>query len=102
MKKTVDPKEFMKTKKEQRKNGWTAKGMHGQFAREMDDKDKNNTWRWMRKSDLKGCTEALMCSAQEQSIETNYTKYNIDQTGKSTLCRMCGTRNETCIISYST
>ena len=28
--------------------------MHGQFARDMEDKDKNNTWRWMRKSDLKG------------------------------------------------
>ena len=69
--------------------------MHEQFARDMEDKDKNNTWRWMRKSDLKGCTEALICSAQEQSIPTNYIKYNIDKTGKSPLCRMRGTRNET-------
>ena len=61
----------------------------------MEDKDKNNTWRWMRKSDLKGCTEALICSAQEQSIRTNYIKYNIDKTAESSLCRMCGTRNET-------
>ena len=49
----------------------------------------------MRKSDLKGCTEALICSAQEQSIRTNYIKYNIDKTAESPLCRMCGTRNET-------
>ena len=69
--------------------------MHGQFARDMEDKDKNNTWRWMRKSDLKRCTETLICSAQEQSIRTNYIKCNIDKTGKSTLSRMCGTRNET-------
>ena len=62
-KETVDPKEFKKTKEEQRKNEWTAKRMHGQFARDMEDKDKNNTWRWMRKSDLKGCAEALICSA---------------------------------------
>ena len=41
---TVDPKEFKKTK-EQRKNEWTAKRMHGQFARDMEEKDKNNTWR---------------------------------------------------------
>ena len=61
----------------------------------MEDKDKNNTWRWMRKSDLKGCIEALICSAQEQPIRTNYIKYNTDKTGKSPLCRMCGTRNET-------
>ena len=30
---------------------------------EMEDKDKNNTWRWIRKSDLKGCNEALIYSA---------------------------------------
>ena len=59
----------------------------------MEEKDKNNTWRWMRKSDLKGCTKALICSSQEQSIQTNYIKYNIDKTGKSPLCRMCSTRN---------
>ena len=53
--------------------------MHGQFARDMEDKDKNNTWRWMRKSDLKGCTKALICSAQVQSIWTNYIKCNIDK-----------------------
>ena len=59
--------------------------MDGQFARDMEDKDKDNTWRWMRKGDLKGCTEALICSAQEQSIYTNYIKYNIDKTGTSPL-----------------
>ena len=63
-KETVDPKEFKKIKEEQRKNEWAAKRMHGQFARDMEDKDKNNTWRWMKKSDLKGCSEALICSAQ--------------------------------------
>ena len=91
---TVDPKEFKKTKEEQRRNEWTAKRMHGQFAKDMEDKDKH-TSRWMRKSDLKGCTTALICSAQEQFIRTNYIKYNIDKTAESPLCRMCGTRNET-------
>ena len=69
--------------------------MHGQFARDTEDKNKSNTWRWMRKSDWNGCTEALICSAQEQSIRTNYIKYNIDKTAESLLCRMCGTRNGT-------
>ena len=55
--------------------------MHGQFARDMEDKDKNSTWRWMRKGDLKGCTEALITSAKEQSIRSNYIKCNIDKTG---------------------
>ena len=94
-KETVDPKEFKKTKEEQRKNEWTAKRMHGQFARDVEDKDKNNVWRWMKKNDLKGGTKALICSAQRQSIQTNYIKYNTDKTAKSPLCRMCGIRNET-------
>ena len=41
----VDPKEFKKIKEKQRKNEWTAKRMHGQFARDVEDKDKNSTWR---------------------------------------------------------
>ena len=94
-KETINPKEFKKTKEEQRKNEWTVKRMHGQFARDLEGKDNNNTWRWMRKTDLKGCTKALICSGQEQSIWTNYTKYNIDKTPESPLCMMCGTRNET-------
>ena len=69
--------------------------MHGQFARDTEDKDKNNTWRWLRKSDLKRYTKILICSGQEQSIRTNCIKYNIDKTSESPLCRMCGTRNET-------
>ena len=93
-KETVDGKEFKKTKEEQRKNEWTAKRMYEQFARDMEDKDKSNTWRWMRKSDLKGCTKSLI-STKEHSVQTNYIKCNIDKTAKSPLCRVCGTRNET-------
>ena len=69
--------------------------MHRQFVRDMEDKDKSNTLRCMSQCDLKGCTDALIFSAQELSIWTNYIKYNIDKTAKSTLCRMCGTRNGT-------
>ena len=61
----TDPKEFMKTKPEQRKNEWTEHRVSGQFARGMEDKVKNNTCRWMRKDDLKRCTKALTYSAQE-------------------------------------
>ena len=65
---TVYAKEFKKTKEKQGKNGWTAKRVHGQFSRDTEDQDKNNTWRWIRKSELEGFTEALTCSAQEQCI----------------------------------
>ena len=69
--------------------------MHGQYLREVNGKDQNSTWRWLQKSDLKGCTEALMCSAQEQALRTNYIKFHIDRTSASPLCRMCSNKGET-------
>ena len=76
-------------------NGLQKKKMHGQFARDVDDKDKNNARRCMRKSGLEECIEALICSSHEKSIRRNYIKYNIDKTDGSPLCSICGTRNET-------
>ena len=46
----------------------------------------------MRKSNLERCTETVICSAQEQSIRTNYIKCNIDKTGESPLRTICGTK----------
>ena len=67
--------------------------MYGQCVRQIEDKDKSNTWNWLRKSKLKGCTEAF--SAQEQALRTNYMKFHIDKTGESPLCRICRIENET-------
>ena len=53
------------------------------IVRDMEDKDKNNIWRWIRKSYLKGCIEALIFSPQEQSLRTNYIKHNIDKIAES-------------------
>ena len=69
--------------------------MYGQYVRHTEDKDKSNTWKKLRKSNLKGCTEALICSAQEQAPRTNYVKFHIDKTGESPLYRKCRVENET-------
>ena len=45
--------------------------MYGQYIRQIEDKDKSNTRKWLRKSNLKGCTGALICSAQEQALGMN-------------------------------
>ena len=45
--------------------------MYGQYVRQIEDKDKSNIWKWLRKSNLKECTEALICSAQKQALGTN-------------------------------
>ena len=63
--------------------------MYGQYVRQIEDKEKSNTWKWQRKSNLKGCTKALICSAQEQALRTNYVKFHIDKGGESHLCRIC-------------
>ena len=70
-------------------------GLRKECIDNLENKDMNNTWRCMRKSYLKGYAEALICSGQKQSIQTNYIKCNIDKTAESPLCRMCRTRNET-------
>ena len=56
--------------------------------------DKNKTWEWLSKCDLKIWTEALLCAAQEQAITTNYVKHHIDKTSESPLCRLCGKKCE--------
>ena len=64
----------------------------------MNDKEGVNwdkSWQWIVRGDLKGCTEALICSAQEQALRTNYTKFHIDENAESPLCKMCGERVET-------
>ena len=57
--------------------------------------DKDKTWEWTRKSDLKVETEALIFAAQEQALRANYVKFNIDNSVDSPLCRMCNQKGET-------
>ena len=69
--------------------------MHGQFLRDKEGVDWNRSWHWIAKGDMKGCREALICSAQEQALRTNYTKLYIDKRSESPICRMCGEKAET-------
>ena len=65
--------------------------MHGQFTREMPETvDKDKTWKWTRKGDLKVETGTLIFAAQEQALRTNYVRFNIDKSVDSPLCRLCG------------
>lgn len=69
--------------------------MYGQFIREMPEKvDKDKTWNWLVRSDLKVETEALLCAAQGKAIRTNYVKHHIDKSIDNPLCRMCGKKGE--------
>ena len=90
----VDPKEYKVNEVNDTENEWKQIRMDGQYVREKEGIDWDRTWQWIAKRDLKGCTEALICSAQEQALRTNYAKFFIDYTAESPLCRMCGTKGE--------
>jgi len=91
-----DPKEYQKSEKREMENNWKEKQMHGQYVRDMTGVD----WRKHgsscgRRGELKGCTEALICSAQEQAIRTNYIKFHIEKTSESpNVCVGCAERRE--------
>ena len=38
--------------------------------------------------------EALICSAQEQALRTNYIKFHIDKNVESPMCGMCREKGE--------
>ena len=88
-------KEFKRHDNEEKLNNWGGKVMYRQHVRQIEDKGKSNKWKWLRKSNLKGWTEALICSAQEQSPRTNYMKFHIVKTDESPLCRICRVDNDT-------
>ena len=91
----VDPKEYKVNEVKETENEWKQKRIYGQYVREKEGIDWDRTWQWIAKGDLKGCTEALICSAQEQALRTNYTRFHIDHTAESPFCRMCGSKGET-------
>ena len=93
-KNSTQPKEFKQHESEERLNIWRGKAIHEEYIRQTENKDKSNTWKWLMKSNLKRCTETLICSAQEQALKTSYVKFHIDKTGESPLCRMCRVENE--------
>ena len=80
---STQPKEFKQQDNEERLNDCRGKSMYGQYVRQIEEKDKSSTWKWLRKSNLKGCTVTLICSAQEQTLRTNIVKFHIEKTGES-------------------
>ena len=62
---SIQLKRFKKQDNEERPNTCRWKAMRGQYVRKIENKGKSNTWKGLRKSNLKACTEALICCTQE-------------------------------------
>ena len=75
---------------------WTKVEGRRQFFRDTDETvDKKKSWLWLKSTDLKKETEALLMTAKEQAIFTNYIKYHIDKSRDLPTCRMCDDKRET-------
>ena len=75
-------KEFKKQDNEKRPNNWKGKAMHGQYFRQIEDKNKINIWKWM------SLVHSFRFSTQEQTLTENYVKFLIEKTTESHLSRM--------------
>ena len=94
--KAVDPKEYRVNEAKEKENEWKQKKMYAQYVREKEGIDWDRTLQGTAaKGDLKGYSEALICSAQEQALRANYMRFRIDHTAESPLCRVCGSNLET-------
>lgn len=81
----------------QREERWCSKPLHGQYANQASNASTNRdlTFAWLKKGDVKGETEALITAAQDQALATNYHKKHIMKLDVSPLCRLCKTSDET-------
>ena len=95
VKQAGDKEEFKRRMKEQRKESWKRKVLHGQYLRQTEEISTKETWGWLSKGELKRETEGTILAAQEQSLPTNYLKARIYQVQESPICRMCNDKVET-------
>ena len=69
---TISSVEFKKQEAKEVKGKCGEKRMHGQFIRKTTEKvDKEKTWQWLSRGNLKVRTEALLCAKQDQATRTN-------------------------------
>ena len=59
-----DPKEYKKSEKREMKKKMERKTNAICKGHDMTGVDWEKTWQWIGRGDFKGCTKALICSAQ--------------------------------------
>ena len=67
----VEPNEYKKTINQTMEDAWKQKALHGKFVNDIEGVNWEKSWQWIVRADLKGFTEALICSAHEQALRTN-------------------------------
>ncbi|KAL1448297.1 hypothetical protein WDU94_009865 [Cyamophila willieti] len=80
------------------KTNWESKQMHGQFIRQINQDpniNKNQSFNWLSKCNLKGETESLLTAAQDQALNTKYHAAKILKVSSDSKCRICKNFDET-------
>ena len=68
----------------------------GQFIRDTENvANKEATMQWLKRGILKKETEGFIIAAQDQALRTNAIKVNIDKQTGTSMCRLCGEKEET-------
>ena len=100
MKPTKAAKDIKKKAKnaslEDMKKGWREKPLHGKYPLRTDhaDVDKTTTHQWLSSSSLKGETEGLILTAQDQSISTRVYQTRMVENGANPNCTLCTEQEE--------
>ena len=81
--------------RQERLNSYRGKTLHGQFVRGTENIRDSESWNCLKRGTLKEETEGLLTAAQDQALRTNYIKNKMNKLDVSTMCRMCGEREET-------
>ena len=70
-------------------------GLHGPHFWDVQEVASDQSWDWLKKGRMKRETESLVCSAQDQALNTNAIKSKIYKENISPLCRLCNKHSET-------
>jgi len=74
---------------------WKQKPLHGQFHTQWEALiTAECVYKWLRASNLKFKTAALICAAQDQALCTNTFKTNVLRTSQNAVCWMCHSATE--------
>jgi hypothetical protein len=86
--------ELRNEQREERKRKWNEKPVHSQYPKKVKEAE-TESWRWLETGWLKRETEGLIMAAQDQSLPTRNYKVKIMKEAGTSMCRMCGKRDET-------
>ena len=95
----MEPTKCKKSKNQEMEETWKQKVMHGQFVRDKEEVNWDKSWQWLAKGDLKGCTEALLCSAQEQALRI-ITQSSILKWMLILHCAECAEKKEKLLVTW--